>query len=502
VGFEKLRETVDSLFTARQSVKGAIKTSHIVIIIFMLIPLIVSVGTALYNSLSYDRLIINVNRTNSLNRIVKTEIVNELWDIVAGNVDFADGRQYAIIEHINSEIEGIRRAAGAENRRLLDVARRAMNTLISYVDLLGSQIQADAPVVENERTLDEIRGVAALVSDTLQDFTMLEIESAAGTNEIIKKRTRVLWVLEIVVLILVVVFSNLVRSSVVYGVQRSIGALVAFSGRISSGDLEARAALPKVEEFDPLTENLNIMAVKIKGLIEANIEEQRNLQKAEMKTLQAQISPHFLYNTLDTIVWLAEGKQWEQVISVTRALSAFFRLSLNQGNEWVTVDHEFKHIESYMVIQKIRYRDILDYSIKYDKTMGNKTILKLLLQPLVENALYHGIKNRRGRGMIAVQGWACRDDTAGKNEDGALYLSVSDNGAGMSADRLNEIRRYMEDPDKPPPQQANGQGGYGLYNVSRRLELYYNMKGLLQITSSCHEGTTVTVKIPGDRFHA
>ncbi|MDR0707227.1 MAG: sensor histidine kinase [Treponema sp.] len=500
--FDTLKETVDSLFTARQSVKGAIKTSHIVIIIFMLIPLLVSMGTALYNSLSYDRLITNVNRTNSLNRIVKIEIANELWDIVAGNVSFADGRQYAIIEHINSEIERIRRAAGVENRRLLDVAHRAMNTLVSYVDLLGNRMRVNAPVVENERTLDEIRGVAVLVSDTLQDFTMLEIESAAGANEIIKKRTRVLWTLEIVMFILVVGFSNMALSSVAYGVQRSIGALVAFSGRISSGDLEARAALPKVEEFDPLTENLNIMAVRIKGLIEANIEEQRNLQKSEMKALQAQISPHFLYNTLDTIVWLAEGKQWEQVISVTRALSAFFRLSLNQGSEWVTVDNEFKHIESYMVIQKIRYRDILDYSIAYDKTLGNTIILKLLLQPLVENALYHGIKNRRGRGMISIKGWSCHDDATETHEEDALYLSVSDNGAGISEGRLNEIRRYMEAPDKSPPQQANGQGGYGLYNVSRRLELYYNMKGLLHITSSLHEGTTVTVKIPGVRFYA
>jgi two-component system sensor histidine kinase YesM len=491
-----------NLFLIGPSIKRTIKKSHIIIIGFMLIPLLLLAGMAFYNFLSYNWLIINVNRTNSLNRIVKTDITNELWDIVAGNKRFSHGRQYIIMENIKSEIVEIRKAARPGNRRLLDVANRAMDTLRSYVDRLGVQMIQGSPVNENEKVLDEIRGVAALVSDTLQDFAMLEIGSAARTNELIKRRTFFLSLAEIAMLFLAMIFSLVVQKSVASSVDRSIGAIAALAKSISSGDLEARAAMPKVEEFDPLTETLNIMAGKIKGLIEANIEEQRNLQKAEIKALQAQISPHFLYNTLDTIVWLAEGKQWEQVISVTRALSAFFRLSLNQGDEWVSVDNEFRHIESYMVIQKIRYRDILDYSINYGKAMENKTILKLLLQPLVENALYHGIKNRRGRGMITVKGWARRDGKAGENEEAALYFSVSDNGAGMSEDRLNEIRRYIDDPGKLPAPQTNGQGGYGLYNVSRRLELYYNMKGLLEITSSPHEGTTVTIKIPGDRFHA
>jgi two-component system sensor histidine kinase YesM len=167
------------------------------------------------------------------------------------------------------------------------------------------------------------------------------------------------------------------------------------------------------------------MAVKIQELIDANIEEQQNLQKSEMKALQAQISPHFLYNTLDTIVWLAEGRQYEQVISVTRNFSNFFRTSLSRGKDWISVQEEFDHVLNYLTIQKIRYRDILDYSINWDRTMAEKPMLKLVLQPLVENALYHGIKGKRGRGNISVRGWS---------EDGFLCFRL------MTTNRHNHGR--------------------------------------------------------------
>jgi len=471
-----------SPFSIEPSIKKTIRDSYIVIISFMLLPALLSLGMAAYNTVSYDRLIINVNRTNSLNQVVKTEIAAELWDIVAGNKSFAAGRQYAIINAINAEIEGIRKNAGAENRRVLEVAGRAMDTLQRYVDRLGTQMEADFPVVENERILDEIRGVAALVSDTLQEFTVLEIESAGRANERIKRRSFFLGAAEIAALALVTLFAVRVQTSVSAGVDRSINALTFLSSRISGGDWAARADMSRVREFDALTENLNRMAGKIKDLIETNIAEQKNLQKSEMKALQAQITPHFLYNTLDSIIWLAESGRKEEVVSITRALSAFFRLSLNRGNEWLTVDDEFKHVESYLVIQKIRYRDILDYAIEYDPDMGSAVILKLLLQPLVENALYHGIKNKRGRGMITVKGL---------REGDTLVFIVADNGAGIPEERLAEIRRQLAGEETPA-----SAAGYGLYNVSRRLELYYNLSGLLAIESVHGEGSAVTLRIP------
>jgi two-component system sensor histidine kinase YesM len=465
-------------------IKKTIKTSHIVIITIMLVPLLLSVIVAVYNTYSYDRLITNVSKTRQLTQIVKTDVSNELWDIVTGNKLFTAGKQYEIIQNINARLRDIMSTTTVrENRNLLEVAGRAMNTLTRYVDRLGFQMDYSFLVIDNEKILDEIRGTALLVSEILQDFIALEIDSAAAENEAIKERAFIIGIIELVTIVFVTAFSVVVQVLVASNVDKSTGALVSLSGRIAEGDLDARAEVPAVKELAALTEDLNTMAGKIKNLMEANLEEQRNRQKSEMKALQAQITPHFLYNTLDSIVWLAEGNHYEEVISITRALSNFFRIALNRGSEWVSVQDEFKHIESYLIIQKIRYRDILDYTIYYEPAMAGKIILKLMLQPLVENALYHGIKNKRGRGRILVRGWL---------EAGYLCFSAEDNGIGMTEEQLEEIRRQRESASPPETSQA----GYGFYNVGRRLELYYNRKDLLEIASVYREGTTVTLRIP------
>jgi two-component system sensor histidine kinase YesM len=474
---------IRSLFSG-SSIKRTIKASHVVIIVLMLVPLFISIVVSLFNTVSYDRLISNVSKANRLNQIVKADIANELWDVVAGNKSFAEGKQYGIIGDINSRLNDIKSTTvGTENRQLLEVAGRAINTLTRYVDRLGSQMKASFPVVENERILDEIRGVSILISEILQDFIVLEIESAAAANEAIKGRAMIIGGIELGAMVFVTIFSVLVQISVSSNIERSTGALVSWSNHIAGGDLGARAKAPRIAEFHSLTENLNLMAEKIKTLLEDNIREQQNRQKSEMKALQAQISPHFLYNTLDSIIWLAEGNQYEEVVSITRAFSSFFRISLNQGSEWVTVHDEFKHIESYLTIQKIRYRDILDYSIEYEQEMGDKIILKLLLQPLVENALYHGIKNKRDQGMIRVRGW---------RESGCLCFSIADNGIGITEEQLENIRARLRRAPAHDAQTAM----YGLYNISRRLELYYGRQDLLEINSVYRKETVVVLRIP------
>ena len=480
---KKLLDKIKPVFISA-SIIDTIKTSHIVIIALLLAPLALSIIITLFNTISYDRLITNVEKTNRLIQIVKTDITNELWDVVAGNKSFDDGAQYRIIDGIHSQIADIMRTTGeTQNRQLLEIADRSMNTLTRYVNRLGIQMKQRFPVIENELMLDEIRGVSALVSDILLDFIVLEIESTAAQSQRIKTRAIFTGIVVCIIIAFALFFSVFVQSSVAKSVDQSIGSLAALSASIAEGDLKARAEVPNVKELETLALDLNTMAGKIETLIDQNTREQRNLQKSEMKALQAQITPHFLYNTLDSIIWLAEGNNNEQVISITRAFSDFFRISLNRGNEWVLVKDEFKHIESYLTIQKIRYRDILDYSIEYEDAMEQKTILKLLLQPLVENALYHGIKNKRGKGFIKVQGWMER------SEEDWLFFSVEDNGIGMTNEQLAAIQEHQDDSILPAK-------SFGLYNVSKRLELYYNLTGLLSIQSVYREGTKVTLRIP------
>ena len=210
-------------------------------------------------------------------------------------------------------------------------------------------------------------------------------------------------------------------------------------------------------------------------------EEQKQLRKAEFELLQAQINPHFLYNTLDAIVWSAEGGNKEQVVKMVGSLSDFFRTSLNRGKEIISVREELQHVRSYLEIQQIRYMDILSYEIAVPEELFNYKIPKITVQPLVENALYHGIKNHRGGGKITITGKAYEEFFA---------ITVRDNGAGMSGERLMEVRNGIREGGN------NKDAVYGLYNVNQRIILNFGEEYGISVDSKEGEGTEVTIKLP------
>jgi two-component system sensor histidine kinase YesM len=226
------------------------------------------------------------------------------------------------------------------------------------------------------------------------------------------------------------------------------------------------------------------MIGKIKDLLDSKIKEQENLKKAELRALQAQINPHFLYNTLDTIIWMAESKKTDEVIKIVSALSDFFRISLSKGMDWITIGEEVERIRSYLTIQKMRYRDILDYKIEVDEDVTQNTILKLLLQPVVENALYHGIKNKRQGGTISVRG-------SRKGED-EILLEVEDDGIGFTPEKLAQLRAELDDESG----DIQLESGFGIGNVNKRIQLYYGKPYGLTVQSEYTTGTRVTLVIP------
>lgn len=209
--------------------------------------------------------------------------------------------------------------------------------------------------------------------------------------------------------------------------------------------------------------------------------EQKQLRKAEFELLQAQINPHFLYNTLDAIVWSAEAGNQKQVVKMVGSLSEFFRSSLNKGKELVRVREELSHARSYLEIQQIRYQDILSYEIDVPEELFEYEIPKITVQPIVENALYHGIKNRRGGGKITITGQESESD---------YRLIVTDDGMGMDSERLNEITRGLSN---KAPEDAKI---YGLYNVNERIRLFYGEEYGISIESEYDRGTTVTIRLP------
>ncbi|MEA4893631.1 MAG: sensor histidine kinase, partial [Oscillospiraceae bacterium] len=202
------------------------------------------------------------------------------------------------------------------------------------------------------------------------------------------------------------------------------------------------------------------------------------LRGIELSLIQAQMNPHFLYNTLDTIVWLIETGKNQEAEEMVASLSTYFRSSLSHGKDIITLAEETQHVRSYLEIQQVRYKDILDYEIKMDEALDKCLIPKMTLQPMVENAIYHGLKSKRGKGTICV---------CGSIAYGSVTIRVEDTGVGMDKESLERLREQV----------ANGDAsGFGLVAAYKRLGLVYGTDCTFTIDSELNSGTAITIRIP------
>ena len=221
------------------------------------------------------------------------------------------------------------------------------------------------------------------------------------------------------------------------------------------------------------------LAYVLSYLMEQNVEEQRQKRKSELKALQAQINPHFLYNTLDSIIWMAEWGKTKEVVLMTSSLAKLLRQSISNQNELVRVEEEVEYTRSYLTIQKMRYKDKLEYEILVNPEIQSKKIPKLVLQPLVENAIYHGIKYKEGKGVVCIDGY---------KEGSSMVLKVQDDGIGMNEEQLKKIFEKRETDTR--------RNGVGVLNVHERIQLYYGKEYGLKFSSIEGFGTTVEIRIP------
>ena len=463
--------------------------TYISLLFITLIPSIYSIVVSQIHTKRYSQIISNVSTANRISLIAKDDIPAELWNIICGKKEIADGSQNKLLDNISSGLSlMLLTINNEESRGKLEVANRAYTTLRRNVDMLISQIKGGSLVTQNEATLDEIRTITSLFSDIMQNFIVTEIEAANQTNQSLRNTSIILTTIQIIITILSIIISINSFITVSAAIQKPISDMEKLSTKVSNGDLTARIDIPHVNELNTLAENLNTMAGQIDLLIQKNMEEQKNFQKAEMKALQAQITPHFLYNTFDTIVWLAEEEHTEEVVRITKAFSDFLRISLSRGHEWITISQELEHIKNYLTIQKIRYADILNYSIDADEALMDVKMIKLVLQPLIENAIYHGIKNKRGRGKLKVSAHFTNDSRT------FVCFTVEDNGAGFTEERLGQVRNELRTGAQDSEKLSSV---YGLYNVNKKLKLYYgeNTEGLL-IESEAGKGSKISFTIP------
>ncbi len=466
-----------------KSIIGKIDSMSQRLVIMLVFPIFVSLVLMLVYAGRYHNAIKRMETIASLKTVVSEDIPGNVWDVVSGRETVAESKVYATIHEVHETISEIMEGADDEDRLSLVVADRTMQTLENYVNQIRDNIDAGRPVVDNEEILNEVRDVANLVDSMLNEYIAREIDSTARRSSILRLMILITAILEGIVVILAWFLRNKSMKNTAAFVRRPIDRLEEVTAKLAEGTLDARLTETEVAELRNLTVQVNTMADRLEDMMEKSHKDERNLRKAELRMLQAQINPHFLYNTLDAIIWKAEAGEKDEVIQLTSALSNFFRISLSSGADWIPIRQERKHIEGYLTIQQTRYRDIMRYEIDIPDEIGEYYILKLLLQPLVENALYHGIKIKRGGGTIRV---------VGRVVDDMLEFSVTDTGTGMTPEQLEMLNERMK---AGQPTVSEGSGGFGLVNVNLRLRLYYNQAEGLQIMSD-ETGTTVSFRVP------
>ena len=249
---------------------------------------------------------------------------------------------------------------------------------------------------------------------------------------------------------------------------------------IESGNLDVEIVPSGSYEVEHLGKSIKNMLGRIKVLMSDLVAEHNAKRKSEFDTLQSQINPHFLYNTLDIIVWMIENENSDKAVNIVTALAKFFRISLSKGKNIITVKDEVEHVRNYLMIQNMRFKNRFEYSIDVDEKVLSYSSLKLMLQPLVENAIYHGMEFMDGDGEIDVKVF---------KDDDSLYFTITDNGLGMSEDMVETLLSK----DFVPSKKGSG---IGVKNVNERIKLYFGSEYGLKVESEPDEGTKITIHLP------
>lgn len=323
------------------------------------------------------------------------------------------------------------------------------------------------------------RGEKYLVTRTDMKTTGWTLVSMVPYKSVMAETMAISGVMILAVAITLIV-TLLLLNRILTGVVKPLKKLGKYMVQVNPDNMDQRMEILTDDEIGHLSMKINQMMDRIRNLKEQVIEEQEDKRKYELQALQAQINPHFLYNTLDSIIWMAETND-SNIVAMTEALAKLFRISLNKGNEEISLERELEHVKNYLIIQSMRYADKFTYEISAEPGVERCRTIKLILQPIVENCIYHGIKKKRGTGKITIRAYRREQN---------LIIEVSDDGCGMPEEICRKILS-----DEIESEDISG-SGIGVKNVNERIQLRFGKKYGLSYSSEEGVGTTVTYVLP------
>ena len=424
----------------------------------------------------YNKLSENLAVSSEFNLRFKDDLDLEMYYIAIGSKESSD------LEDVLEQVEDAQEIMQKLRRNTYNNnGVKSLNSLDSYLENLRQRMLQLVEIKEYDKRMEfmdsNIRIITGLIMQEMQNYIYNESMYLVQVEKSLTHRVKLL--ISGMAVLLIATLGILMRRSfrLTDGIIQPVNIMLDKVKKVGRGKFDMIPIEAEIEEIEELDEGINKMARKISALLE-NVRQEKEMQHlTELQLIQAQVNPHFLYNTLDTIVWLIEGGMTDDAVELISSLSIFFRTSLSKGNDIIPLSEEERHTLSYLEIQQYRYRDILEFEINIPKELSGIPVPKLSIQPLAENALYHGIKNRRGKGKILIEG---------REEEDALVLTVSDNGQGMTPERLHEVQEAI---------RIGKRAGFGLAAVAERISLYYGPGYGMKIFSEEGKGTTVEIRL-------
>ena len=424
----------------------------------------------------YNKLSENLAVSSEFNLRFKDDLDLEMYYIAIGSKESSN------LEDVLEQVEDAQEIMQKLRRNTYNNnGVKSLNSLDSYLENLRQRMLQLVEIKEYDKRMEfmdsNIRIITGLIMQEMQNYIYNESMYLVQVEKSLTHRVKLL--ISGMAVLLIATLGILMRRSfrLTDGIIQPVNIMLDKVKKVGRGKFDMIPIEAEIEEIEELDEGINKMARKISALLE-NVRQEKEMQHlTELQLIQAQVNPHFLYNTLDTIVWLIEGGMTDDAVEMISSLSIFFRTSLSKGNDIIPLSEEERHTLSYLEIQQYRYRDILEFEINIPKELSGIPVPKLSIQPLAENALYHGIKNRRGKGKILIEG---------REEEDALVLTVSDTGQGMTPERLHEVQEAI---------RIGERAGFGLAAVAERIALYYGPGYGMKIFSEEGKGTTVEIRL-------
>ena len=448
------------------------------LILYLAVPLcvlaVLVLVLLLIYSLQYAQISSNISTASQFNQNFKDEVDLEMYYFVTGSRDEIPWGEVETAEELATKLLG-----STKNRE----SRRAANSVLNLCGNLKNSMSEIENTEGYDLRMHRLETNVYVITELVQDYMYTYLYHEAGELAALRERQN-MWLITGLILTVGVMVTTIVLSLrrgflISRSITRPIDELYQRVTEIGQGDLSPK---PQVEAEDEklraLGGGLEEMAARLSEQMELNRQEQIRLRSMELALVQAQINPHFLYNTLDAIMWLVETGKNEQAVEMVSSLSLYFRSFLSNGKDIITIGEEALHVRSYLEIQQVRYQDILHFELHMDPELDRCLIPKMTLQPLVENAIYHGIKEKRGGGTITI---------SSTREKDLARLQVRDTGVGMTEEALERLRNTLESDDG---------AGFGILASYRRLKLLFGEALDFRIESVENKGTEITIRIP------